>query len=123
MKLIDFYSLYYLLSSYLDSPLPARASFAIAKFIVSNESSYKLYLSKRAELISKYADKDEKGELIVDGNGYKVTPENMVLLQKELSDLNDYEIEPVQLTLYFEDLSSLSLTPRAYSLLIPYISE
>ena len=66
MKLIDFYSLYYLLSSYLDSSLPARASFAIAKFIVSNESSYKLYLSKRAELISKYADKDEKGELIVD---------------------------------------------------------
>ena len=69
------------------------------------------------------ADKDEKGELIVDGNGYKITPENMVLLQKELSDLNDYEIEPVQLTLYFEDLSSLSLTPRAYSILIPYISE
>ena len=123
MKLIDFYSLYYLLSSYLDSPLPARASFAIAKFIVSNESSYKLYLSKRAELISKYADKDEKGELIVDGNGYKITPENMALLQKELSDLNDYEIEPVQLTLYFEDLSSLSLTPRAHSILIPYISE
>ena len=65
MKLIDFYSLYYLLSSYLDSPLPARASFAIAKFIVSNESSYKLYLSKRAELISKYADKVEKGELLM----------------------------------------------------------
>lgn len=123
MKLIDFCSLYCLLSSYFDSSLPARASFAIAKFIVSNESNYKLYLSKRAELISKYADKDEKGELIVDENGYKVSPKNMVLFQKELSDLNDYEIEPVKLTLYFEDLSSLSLTPREYSILIPYISE
>ena len=124
MKLIDFCSLYCLLSSYLDSSsFPARTSFAIAKFIVSNESNYKLYLSKRAELITKYCDKDGKGEPIIDGNGYKVTPENMVLFQKELSDLNDYEIEPVKLTLYFEDLASLSLTPREYSTLIPYISE
>ena len=89
MKLIDFYSLYSLLSSYLDSSLPARASFAIAKFIVSNESSYKLYLSKRAELISKYADKDEKGELIVDGNGYKVAPENMELYRLMIGDSNE----------------------------------
>ena len=123
MILIDFYSLYSLLSSYLDSSLPARASFAIAKFIVSNESNYKLYLTKRGELITKYADKDENGELIISENGYKVSPENMVLFQKELTDLNNYEIEPIQLTLHFEDLSSLSLTPREYSILIPYISE
>ena len=123
MKLSDFCSLYALLSSHSNDLLPARTAFAIGKFLLTNKTTYELYYSKYSELILKYCLKDSDGNLLREDYGYKIPPEDMPVATKEIADLDNYEIEDPKLVLCLEDLSTLKLTPREYSILIPYITE
>lgn len=117
MKLTDIYTLTSLLTPYLDRPLPARAAFSIARFFASTENDLSLYSCMREQLIRKYSTEvnEENGAL-----SFKIEAENLPAFEKEMGDLDNTEVE-ANLKLCYEDLDSLSLTPREVVKLLPYV--
>ena len=103
------------LSKFLDKELPARLSFSIAKFCLSVESNQKLFAEKNLLLAKKYGEQNE------DGN-YVIPQDKIPEFTKEYNDLENIDIPEVNLSLSFEDLEKLELTPREFAILMPYIT-
>lgn len=120
MKLSDVYSVYEFCRTYIDSALPARASFAIAKFLNDGENSVALLSQKKEELIRKYAkevsDNPDKPGYI----DFKMEEDSYRVFDKELNDLLNTEID-IHFQLHYEDLESLPLTPREVAKILPYV--
>lgn len=56
------------LSALTQKQLPVKISYAIAKNIGKIQSELNIYNKERAKLVDKYAEKDEKGEIVVEKN-------------------------------------------------------
>lgn len=77
-----------------EKQLPIKVSYAIAKNINKIESELKIYNSEREKLIDKYAEKDEKGNLISHPNGnVKFKDDCIELWNKEVKELLAIENE------------------------------
>ena len=103
------------LTKYLDKELPARLSFSIAKFCLSAEDNQKLFAEKNLLLAQKYGEQNE------DGN-YIIPQDKIPEFTKEYNALENIDIPEVNLSLSFEDLEKLELTPREFAILMPYIT-
>lgn len=120
MKLFDVYSLCDFCYKYLDSALPARASFAIAKFVVDSEKDIALYTKKREELVRKYSKETSIDPAAPGSLNFKIDRENYPAFEKEMNDLNNTEID-IHFQLHYEDLEPLRLTPREVAKILPYV--
>lgn len=57
--------------------------------VESITESIKEYEEKRTEIVIKYAEKDEKGNLVINGDNVKILPKNVEPLNKEIKELNE----------------------------------
>ena len=81
---------------------------------------------QRMDIIEKYGDKDEQGELnIKDGNVTFKNKENAEQVQKELNELSELEIEIIDRGITEEELidSGLELTITQFAVLKNFISK
>ena len=76
-----------------------RIAMAIMCNIKALEELYKATLQTVEDTKVKYADKDDKGEPIINDNQYQVAPENLKKLQEELQEINEQEIEVPDMTM------------------------
>lgn len=120
MKLFDVYCIYNFCSKYIDHALPARASFAIAKFILDSEKDISLYMKKQEELVRKYSKEVSTDSTNSGSLNFKIDKENYPAFEKEMNDLNDTEVN-IHFQLHYEDLESLPLTPREVAKILPYV--
>lgn len=73
--------------------LPVKASYAIAKNIGKLESELKDYDKQRQKLLDQYAEKDKKGERIIENGQVKFTDENKEKFQKDINELLDIKAD------------------------------
>lgn len=93
---------------------PMRVSLA-GKFLRLSDDLQKEsnYIDKqRREILMKYGEKDENGELIVENGNVKLQEGTMELAQNDLNELSDLEVEIPDRMITEEDLeaSDLQLT-------------
>jgi hypothetical protein len=76
-----------------------RIAMAVMCNIKTLEEPYKTALQAFDDLKKKYADKNDKGEPIIEDNHYKISDENFEKLATEFKEINEQEIEVPNMTM------------------------
>lgn len=99
-----------------------RKAFVIARLVREINKESETFELTRIELIKKYAEKDEKGELIItdDGNVH-ISTENLANCNEELLKLQNTEIEINAEKIPVDWLEETTLTLTEASILEPFV--
>ena len=102
--------------------LKARLAWQVAKLLKVVDEEMQDFNKTRVEVIRKYGNKDENGELITDEKGNcKVEGENLVAFTKELNELTDTMLSLNVNRLKIKELEELDFTPAEMVQLEPFI--
>lgn len=102
--------------------LKAKLALSIARLLKEAEREIQNFNEVRMNLINKYGEKDEKGELITDDKGNcKIIPDGIETFSKELNDLVTTDVEINANKLKLDDLENLDFTPGDMVALEPFI--
>lgn len=100
----------------------AKLAWSIARLLKAAEVEVQAFNEARMNLITKYGEKDENGELITDEKGNcKIIPDNVSTFNAELNELLASEIEINANKINFELLEDLDFTPSDIAVLEPFI--
>lgn len=99
-----------------------RKAFVIARLVREINKESETFELTRIELIKKYAEKDEKDELIIteDGNVH-ISTENLANCNEELLKLQNTEIEINAEKIPVDWLEEITLTLTEASILEPFV--
>ena len=99
-----------------------RKAFVIARLVREINKESETFELTRIELIKKYAEKDEKGELIItdDGNVH-ISTENLANCNEELLKLQNTKIEINAEKIPVDWLEEITLTLTEASILEPFV--
>ena len=124
LKISDIINSVSTLKELMGKSLKSRVAYKVARLAREVENEYKLYDEKRIDLIKKYANHDENGELILDEEGsFSVADENVAAFRKELMELMDVEIELNVDKLSLEELDGCDFTPSEMVNLMVFVEE
>jgi len=102
--------------------LKARSAYYVSKLLKVADKEIQEFNDARMNLIKKYGEKDENGELITDDKGNcKILPENIADFQKELNDLLAVEAELNANKINLEELGDIEFTPKDISMMEAFI--
>lgn len=91
--------------------LKARSAYAVGKIIKAADAEMSAFNEARMELIRKYGEKREDGELNSDENGnVRILPESLNEFNKELDDLLKTQIEINANKIKIDDISDIEFT-------------
>lgn len=121
MTLSNLFQLRTLLVRLSEELLPLSVSFQIARFLKETDASYSLFTTRYSKIVETYGARDADGNLIYNETGLQLIPETMEKANQELQELNDFEVETPPLSLNYEDLANLQITPKDLYILMPYL--
>lgn len=102
--------------------LKAKLAWQVARLLKAAEAELQSFNEARTNLIKKYGEKDENGELITDENGNcKITPDFIDTFSNELNELIDSEVEISANKISINDLDNTNFTPSEMTLLEDFI--
>ena len=102
-------------------PLKAKIAYQVARLAREIEKEHGLFQEKRTELIKKYADKNEKGELIINSNNqFTVAEKNVEVFKKELGELLDNKVELNAQKIKLDDFDC-EINTQQMMALMPYL--
>lgn len=105
-------------------PLKGKTAYYTARLLREIDKELTLFNETRGNLIKKYGEKDENGELKIDENGNcKFTSEEMDKFYFEMNDILNNIIELNANKIELNDLENLDFTPTEMILLEPFIEE
>lgn len=100
----------------------AKLAWSIARLLKSAETEIQSFNETRMNLIKKYGEKDENGELITDEkNNCKIKTEDVDTFTEELNELINTEVEINANKIDFNLLENIDFTPSDMTALEPFI--
>lgn len=103
--------------------LKGKTAYRVSRMLRELDKEYSLFNETRAELIKKYGEKDENGELVVSENGdYTLQQEHVEDFYKEVNDLLKNEVELTVDKIDIDDLDNITFTPNEMLMLEPFIN-
>lgn len=115
-----------LLQKIKDQKISIKTSFKFAQLGNEIDSKVKFFEEKMRNIVDKYAEKDNSGELqkTEDGNGIKIKPENGEICQKEILELSTLDVElSDKYTFELEELETLEMSIEDLKTLMPFIKD
>lgn len=103
--------------------LSGKSAFAVARLIREIDSEMKTFETIRMDIIRKYADKDENGELILEEGNIHLSEENVAVCNNELMDSLAQIVELNANPLKYEWLEKIELTVPQAMALEPFMEE
>lgn len=100
-----------------------QLAFKVIKFIKAAETEAEFYNTKYSEILSKYAEKDENGNVSRGGGGVKLKKDSLKDFATETEKLNSVEVETPDIRFTLEELNKCDLTGGALYALFPFIEE
>lgn len=102
--------------------LKAKLAWQVARLLKSADTELSSFNETRMNLIKKYGEKDEAGELITDENGNcKILTDSVETFSNELNELVETEIEINANKLKVDDLNDIDFTPAEMNALESFI--
>lgn len=103
-------------------PLKARSAYAVSKILKAADAEMSSFNETRMDLIKKYGEKGEDGELKSDENGnVRILPESLETFNKELQDLLKTEVEISASKIRIEDIDDVEFTAAEMAQLDDFI--
>ncbi len=101
-----------------------KQSFIIARLAKAIEKEVSLFEEQRQAMVSRYADKDENGEIKIDEKGMiHIDDSKIHEVNSELNDMLSAEITIEAKPINIEWLDKISITPGELQALEPFIEE
>lgn len=123
MKLSEIEKLYTTLKQLNEREMPIKISYKFSKIFSQISTDFEFYSKKIQEILSKYGEKDEKGNFVVKDGMVPFQKDYVDLAMKELDELNSIDITLPEYQFSLEELEPLSLTPAQVSSLTNFIKE
>lgn len=123
MKLSSIENLYTVLKSFQEKEMPIKLSYKFSKIFDSIESDYKFFFAQLKKILDKYAEKDEEGNFVQNGDHIPLKKETFDLAEKALNDLYETEITLPKITFTLDELEELNIKPFELKALLPFIEE
>lgn len=102
--------------------LKARCAYAVGKILKSADAEIQSFNETRMELIKKYGEKDDKGELKTEENGnVRIPAEQMEAFSRELRELLDTNVEISANKIKMDDIGEVEFTPAEMAQLENFI--
>ena len=102
--------------------LKAKLAWTISRLLKAAEAEIQNFNDTRMNLIRKYGEKDENGELITDeGGNCKIIAETVEDFNKELNELINTEIEINANKINIGLLENIDFTPAEMAILEPFV--
>ena len=100
----------------------AKLAWSISRLLKAADAEIQNFNEARMELIKKYGEKDENGELISDENGNcKISPESSKDINTEIVDLINSDVEMKGNKLQLDLFEDTNFTPSDMAILEPFI--
>lgn len=119
----DVLSIEKVLTKLVNYSLTGKRAFALARLTREIDKEIATFENIRIDLIRKYADKDENGEVIVNGENVHLSEENVQLCNQELKESLAQEIELNVAPLKYEWFDDIELTINEANLFAPFMEE
>ena len=122
VKILDLVNSTETLQKLSQKDFKAKLAWSIARLLKAAEKEIQEFNDTRMNLIRKYGEKDENGELITDDKG-NCKIDNSVLneFSNELNDLMNTEVEINANKIDIELLENLEFTPSDMAILEPFV--
>ena len=123
VKLSDLLNSTDTLSKLSQKDFKAKLAWSIARLLKSAEAEIQSFNETRMNLIKKYGEKDENGELITDDKGNcKINNEVVEAFSSELNELMNTEVEINANKIDIKLLEDVDFTPSDMAVLEPFIN-
>ena len=100
----------------------AKLAWTVARLLKAADVEIQSFNDTRMNLIKKYGEKDENGELKTDEKGNcRILPENLGLFTNELNELMDTEVEINANKIKIDLFEDATFTPKEMTILEPFI--
>ena len=102
--------------------MKAKLAWQVTRLLKAADAEIQQFNETRMNLIKKYGEKDENGEIVVDEkNNCKIAEDKVSDFTKELTDLAESEVEINANMIKIDDLDALEFKPAEMSALEPFI--
>ena len=111
------------LAPFFAEKLTPRFSYKLMKFISKIETEERFFNERMRDIINKYGERDENGNLIPLDNGIKIKDGTVLECNQEISELESVEVEAPDMKFTLDELAEIKLSVQDMFLLSEFIQE
>lgn len=104
--------------------MPISLAYKFNKLMNSVDKELDFFQEKLNAILEKYAERDEQGNYVqLTPNNIKIQEDKMDECQKELNELQSFEVEIPEIKFSLEELDCLEVTPQQLKSLMSFIED
>ena len=123
MKLSQIDSLKNTLNILSQKELSFKLAYKISTLTDQIEKDSEFFRNKFRDIILKYAERDQEGEVVFDGENVKIRQKDIPAAEKELEELNNVETTETNIFFTIDEFEGLEIKPSELTGLLPFIKE
>lgn len=105
------------------SAMPAKTAYKISKLSNFLKDDANFYTERLSQIIEQYGEKDENGEPVISGNGYKIQEDKTDECAAAIKELSGIEATTPDTKIYLSELDGVELSPDDIAAIYDFIEE
>ena len=105
------------------SAMPAKTAYKISKLSKLLRDDANFYIERLSQIIEQYGEKDENGEPVISGNGYKIQEDKTDECAAAIKELSGIEATTPDTKIYLSELDNVELSPDDIAAIYDFIEE
>lgn len=105
------------------SAMPAKTAYKISKLSNFLKDDANFYTERLSQIIEQYGEKDENGEPVISGNGYKIQEDKTDECAAAIKELSGIEATIPDAKIYLSELDGVELSPDDIAAIYDFIEE
>lgn len=103
--------------------MPAKTAYKISKLCSALKDDADFYTERLSQIIEQYGEKDENGEPVISGNGYKIQEDKRDECAAAIKELSGIEATTPDAKIYLSELDGVELSPDDIAAIYAFIEE
>ena len=105
------------------SAMPAKTAYKISKLSNFLKDDANFYTERLSQIIEQYGEKDESGEPVISGSGYKIQKDKTDECTAAIKELSEIEATVPDAKIYLSELDGVELSPDDIAAIYAFIEE
>ena len=105
------------------SAMPAKTAYKISKLCNALKDDADFYTERLSQIIEQYGEKNESGEPVISGNGYKIQKDKTDECAAAIKELSGIEATIPDIKIYLSELDGVELSPDDIAAIYDFIEE
>ena len=105
------------------SAMPAKTAYKISKLSNFLKDDADFYTERLSQIIEQYGEKDENGEPVISGSGYKIQKDKTDECAAAIKELSEIEATTPDTKIYLSELDGVELSPDDIAVIYAFIEE